>query len=375
MIIKKQILPLGPEKVDLLLPTISKEQILFFDIETTGFSFRNTMVYLIGAAYYKENQWNFIQWICEKKEDEKELLMAFYDFSLNYSVWIHFNADHFDLPYLKGKYLEYDLKTPFESITSIDLYRKLLPYKKLLHLPSLKQTFLERYFHIERKDTLSGEDLIPLYKKFVGFQDDKLLEPILQHNREDILGLLKLLPLLSYQKLFTGAFDIETASIQDSISLNGVSGHELILTFKGPFSFLDAFRVKQPFLYLFASNSSVKLKVDFYEGSLKYFYDNYKDYYYLPLEDTAIHKSIASYVDKEYREQAKAGTCYTKKEGCFLPQFSSYIQPAFYENLKSSPSFFEYQEKMIDDSTFLNSYAQHLLHQLTRNKNDEKTKS
>ena len=41
------------------------------------------------------------------------------------------------------------------------------------------------------------------------------------------------------------------------------------------------------------------------QDTLKYFYDNYKDYFYLPKEDTAIHKSVATYVDKDFRQKAK----------------------------------------------------------------------
>ena len=37
------------------------------------------------------------------------------------------------------------------------------------------------------------------------------------------------------------------------------------------------------------------LKVPLYEEEMKYFYSNYKDYYYLPAEDTALHKSVSSF--------------------------------------------------------------------------------
>ena len=56
-----------------------------------------------------------------------------------------------------------------------------------------------------------------------------------------------------------------------------------------------------------------------YQGELKYFYSNYKDYYYLPLEDTAIHKSVGEYVDRDARTKATARTCYTKSKGSSSP--------------------------------------------------------
>jgi hypothetical protein len=54
-------------------------------------------------------------------------------------------------------------------------------------------------------------------------------------------------------------------------------------------------------------------------ATLKYFYPDYKNYYYLPNEDYAIHKSVGQYVDKEHRQTAKASNCYIKKEGIFIP--------------------------------------------------------
>ena len=89
-----------------------------------------------------------------------------------------------------------------------------------------------------------------------------------------------------------------------------------------------------------------------YSGELKYFYPNPSDYYYLPLEDCAMHKSVASFVEKEYRKKATAATCYTKKTGTFLPlalqnktkkeaQTDSTL-PCFLSDYKSNFSYIPY---------------------------------
>ena len=41
------------------------EQILFLDIETTGFTARTSYLYLIGCAYYKEGCWYTRQWFAQ----------------------------------------------------------------------------------------------------------------------------------------------------------------------------------------------------------------------------------------------------------------------------------------------------------------------
>ena len=49
----------------------STDDILFFDIETTGFTARSSHVYLIGCAYYDGHTFQLIQWFSETTEDEK----------------------------------------------------------------------------------------------------------------------------------------------------------------------------------------------------------------------------------------------------------------------------------------------------------------
>ena len=78
----------------------------------------------------------------------------------------------------------------------------------------------------------------------------------------------------------------------------------------------------------------MNLAVTLYDGELKYFFVDYKNYYYLPAEDCAIHKSVGTYVDRSARKQATARTCYQKKKGCFVPQPSPVFTPLFYHEYK-----------------------------------------
>ena len=64
--------------------------------------------------------------------------------------------------------------------------------------------------------------------------------------------------------------------------------------------------------YIVVKDNTIVLKVNLFDGKLKFYHDNYKDYYYLPTEDMAIHKSVATFVDKSYRQPATADNCYGK---------------------------------------------------------------
>ena len=46
------------------------EEILFLDIETTGFTAKSSNLYLIGCAYFKDEEWHTIQWLAENYEEE-----------------------------------------------------------------------------------------------------------------------------------------------------------------------------------------------------------------------------------------------------------------------------------------------------------------
>lgn len=97
---------------------------------------------------------------------------------------------------------------------------------------------------------------------------------------------------------------------------------------------------------------------------MKYFYSNYKNYYYLPEEDTAIHKSVASYVDKDHQVQASAATCYTRKLSTYLPQWSILFEPFFKRNYNEKAVFFELTEDMKKERPLFSKYASHVLNMI-----------
>ncbi len=118
-----------------------------------------------------------------------------------------------------------------------------------------------------------------------------------------------------------------------------------------------------------------KLRVPLYEEELKYFYSNYKDYYYLPKEDIAVHKSVASFVDKEYREQATARNCYTRKISSYLPQWDAVFVPFFKRNYDDKALFFELTDELKTQREAFNQYAHHILQMMgVSRQNTAKTK-
>lgn len=77
------------------------QDILFFDIETTGFSARSACVYLIGCAYLTTNGWETRQFFAETPDDEADVLQQFFSFAASFPVMVHFNGTTFDVPFLQ----------------------------------------------------------------------------------------------------------------------------------------------------------------------------------------------------------------------------------------------------------------------------------
>ena len=132
------------------------DNILFFDIETTGFAAKNTSCYLIGCVYHKENNWHYIQWFADSVSDEILVIFNFFEFAQQYKYLAHFNGDGFDIPYIADKCKMLRLPYTFDNFISIDLLKASKSIKELLKLENHKQKTIETFLGIYRADKYSG---------------------------------------------------------------------------------------------------------------------------------------------------------------------------------------------------------------------------
>ncbi|MCI5920393.1 MAG: ribonuclease H-like domain-containing protein [Roseburia sp.] len=348
---------------------IFTESSLFFDIETTGFSPAHTSLYLIGCARRIGNTLHIDQFFAEEPKEEADVLLAFLELISSYSVIISFNGVGFDLPYLKAKCEQYQLTDPFANFEYLDIFKIVSQYKFLFQLPNYKQKTVEHFLGIRREDTFDGGQLIPIYRDYVKKKSSDTLSFLKLHNYEDVIDMVDLLPVLTYPRLFTGNYSILSLECVPFSSFDGSSnGTDLIFTLQYDFFVPQRVSCRFQDIHLTAYQNVLKLAVRIYEGELKFFYPNPKDYFYLPNEDRAIHKSVASYVEKEFRQKAKPATCYNRKCGVFLPQFSDIMHPAFRKEYKDKISYFELTDDFSNSDELLHRYISHLLLQFTKKK-------
>ena len=335
----------------------AKEDLLFFDIETTGFSGDYHQVYLIGCVYFDADRAHYVQWFADSKNAEEEILHSFFSFMKGYRHLIHFNGDTFDIPFLLKRCQALRLDYDFDNIQSFDIYKQIKPYKKHLGLANLKQKSIETFLGICREDQYSGGQLIDVYHEYLKTKDSYLLKLLLLHNEEDLKGMPKLLPILFYPDFFTGTF-----TLRDWKKAAGET-QRVILSLECPpdTNLPVSIGASVPSYTLKADGCRLVLSIRLYEGTLKYYYPNYKDYYYLIYEDTAIHKSVGEYVDPNAKVKATKETCYTKKCSMFLPQPESIFTPDFRNGCKDKTCFFEFCPDCFSDADALNLYVQKVL--------------
>lgn len=382
------------------------EDVLFFDIETTGLSARSAGLYLIGVLTYTADasiaresniiasldtsapesagHWTLLQYFCEDVADEPAVLQAFFELLRTKKILISYNGDGFDIPFLRHMLEQYGLPYSFDTVESFDLFKKFRPLKRLLDLPDLKLKSCERFLGIDREDRFTGGELIEVYFEWQKTKAPALLDTLLLHNAEDIANLPNLLPLLRYRSLPHSDFCLRAHErLQDGVT----PLVHLSFTFLSPMPpsahasvendtrevtddrhlHWPALTLPKPmdlrgdFWALHAEGSAVELYVQLFEGERKLFFTDFEHYYYLPAEDQVIHQSLAEFVDRSARKKACARNCYQRVSGCFLPELSEVYTPALRAEYRDKLRYAQYSDTLFDDEAKAIAYLKSFL--------------
>lgn len=170
----------------------------FLDIETTGLSRNKNIVYLIGIIYYNlnSNSWVLKQIFANKINKEADILLKTIKLLNKYSTIINYNGSAFDIPFLNARLKYHNIDYYIEKEKSFDIYKIVRSEKDILNLKNLKLETLEKYMGIQRQDIYSGKECIKLYYDYLENMDLSLQEDILRHNREDLVYMLEIMPIL-----------------------------------------------------------------------------------------------------------------------------------------------------------------------------------
>ncbi len=321
--------------VDTTCISDTPSDILYFDIETTGLSANRSDLYLIGVGFCKENKFHTQFLFNDDGCSEPEMLTKFAEYISAYRYLVSYNGDTFDIPYIKTKMQQFDVYCSFDDICSVDIYKTTRKYKKLFNLDSVKQIDIEDLVGFKRNIFISGGNLINTYKEYLNLGSQNLLNDLMTHNHDDVRGLISITGFLNLPLIYTGLSTTYINVTDDSIDfICSIPPIPCRITYASP-----AMRIN-------AVDSQFRISIPLTHGTMKFYFKDYKNYYYLPLEDMAIHKSMAAYVDSSHKEKATKETAYTSAEGSFLPAPSSEKNNLFYNDGYDGNKYIQFSDDL-----------------------------
>ena len=305
------------------------------DITASGRYFRTSRLLRIDLIRRNESRHNesrhnesrrnesgvrLISWISEQESDEYEMLTALSDALDSIRRIITFNGNAFDLPHLHQKYKAFDLMDPLQGKQYLDLMLRLKPISRFLALPSGKLADFAGFLHLAQPDASDEAS----FRFHPGAEDKHEAS-----TPNDALYTLECMSLLHYADFLDQGARIREVTTDEE---------RVIFRLHYPDGFPVGFSVHDSGFHLrFSEDGTVLLSSRICNGSIRYYHTDVKNYWYLPLEGYAIHKSAAQYVDKSRREKAVRENCYH-----LVPVSPAFLQdPAMLEGyLKSVLAYF-----------------------------------
>ena len=166
------------------------ENLVFMDIETMGL--KDVPLILIGVAEMSGNDVEVNQYLLRNLHEENAAIDGFLSHLHQKSVFVTFNGQTFDVPYIKNRMYYYGIK---QKMTRDHL--DLMHFSRRAwsdELPNCQLQTLEKYlFGMERHGDVPSSKVPSFYKTYLETGNIGPLVPIVEHNREDVVTLVKLL--------------------------------------------------------------------------------------------------------------------------------------------------------------------------------------
>ncbi|MFD2117777.1 ribonuclease H-like domain-containing protein [Paenibacillus yanchengensis] len=173
---------------------VSSEQLLFFDLETTGLgSGSGNIPFMTSIGYVAQEQFIIEQALICHPVEEFAMLSYMLDKMNSYSYLVTYNGKSFDWPLLQNRMVMNRLRQKQWQPKHIDL---LHPSRAVWRntLTSCKLSYVEeKRLGIERVDDVPGSLAPQLYFQYLAEQNPTVLEGVFRHNEWDILSLATLL--------------------------------------------------------------------------------------------------------------------------------------------------------------------------------------
>lgn len=178
---------------------IEIEQVMFFDLETTGLGTgTGNIPFMVGFAYFKGNQYIVEQAVIRHVAEERALLAYLHRLCERFKYLVTYNGKTFDWPLMVNRYIMNGMREEIWQPEHIDLlhpsrflWRNALESCKLSHIEEVRLS-------ITRLDDLPGAEAPDRYFKYLADLNPEHLIPVFKHNELDMLTLVSLSTRFAY---------------------------------------------------------------------------------------------------------------------------------------------------------------------------------
>ncbi|MBM4436221.1 MAG: ribonuclease H-like domain-containing protein [Actinobacteria bacterium] len=166
----------------------------FLDTETTGLAGgTGTYAFLVGVGWIERGALRVDQFFMRDPADEPAMLQRV-DETLRRFAWvISFNGLAFDLPLLNTRFILNRRRSPLPAMTPLDLLlvaRRLWKYRlRDRSLDGLERGLLD----VQRRSDVPSHLIPDIYFRYLRTGDARLLGPVFEHNRQDIVSMALIL--------------------------------------------------------------------------------------------------------------------------------------------------------------------------------------
>ena len=168
---------------------------VFIDLETTGISGgAGTVAFLVGCGYFDFGAFQVKQFLLTSYSAERALLAAAAELFGDADLIVTYNGKTFDVPVMETRWAFHRMRAPLDEVPHFDM---LHPARRLWKSRGVQPddggcrlTTLERVLlNMRRVGDVEGFEIPGRFFQFLRTADPRPLEPVLEHNRLDLISL------------------------------------------------------------------------------------------------------------------------------------------------------------------------------------------
>jgi uncharacterized protein YprB with RNaseH-like and TPR domain len=168
--------------------------VVFLDLETTGLSGgAGTVAFLVGCGFFREGAFHTRQFFLTGFAAERAMLHAVTTLLSQAACLVTYNGKTFDVPVMETRWLFHRVPPPWTELTHLDMLhvsRRLWRARGDLDEAGCRLVMLEHdLFGVIREGDVPGAEIPARYFGYIRGGDPTMLEPVLHHNRLDLLSL------------------------------------------------------------------------------------------------------------------------------------------------------------------------------------------